>query len=872
MHKEECTLCFDAADVPFEPHHDDLGAATGVDVCLSCFNGSCPRTHSRLHPTKTGHAVVARARRWPRSPTEQEKADATQLPSKLAIPASNEEDKYDWSFTPACLICEKAFDLDGTLLPEMADALTGVRLHYASARQNEIQGWEEEIVPCTHTNQLVQVPPQQRHMMSAVLPGQQEAEGAAASTEPSCSSCHLTSNLWLCLTCGNLGCGRAQFGGVEGHSHALSHFEATGHPCSVKQGTITPEGHGDVYCYACNDAREDKQLASHLQGLGLHVEGLTKTEKSMTELQIEQNFAFDFSMTGDDGKALEPVFGPDRTGLKNLGNSCYLNSVLQSLFSLPVFQQRYAPHVHERHVRHCPQAPDQCIECQVGKVADGLLSGRYSVPDDSPTPVVAPGMDSNPEANSDKRPSVRFQRGLKPTILKSLVGAGNPEFSTMRQQDASEFLQYFLTILTREDKRLRSDPTAASSSLGSDQAKDAPNVLSFELEQRLQCLGCSGVKYSTERVEGGLTLPVPFRPIKSISTSSETEQEENKSVQYEPVSLTECLELFTAPESVEGYSCPACRTKTTATKETKFKTFPRVLATTVARFALVGWVPTKVHVPITVPLGNDDPLSLDSFLSTGLQKWEVLLPEDADDRPTEQQGAQIPAVDAAAMSQLTAMGFPEVRATKALLATGNTGDAEAAMNWLFGHMDDPNIDDPIDPAQFATTAPNPSASHPDGGGDTSMLEEMGFSRPQARKALRLNGNNPEMAVAWLFENPMDPGEDQAPVPVESESDPATTTAMVQETRYDTSTVPATYRLRSFISHKGPSVHSGHYVAHVRQGNQQSDDWVLFNDEKVVRAPLSSATPLDLQGHGLGTPDVGVRGLAPQAYVYFLERN
>lgn len=64
---------------------------------------------------------------------------------------------------------------------------------------------------------------------------------------------------------------------------------------------------------------------------------MRKTDKSMTELvrphgevplfmltpalqQIEHNLKFDFSMTGDDGKELEPVFGPGLTGLKNLGN------------------------------------------------------------------------------------------------------------------------------------------------------------------------------------------------------------------------------------------------------------------------------------------------------------------------------------------------------------------------------------------------------------------------------------------------------------------------------------------------------------------------------------------------------------------------
>ncbi len=48
-------------------------------------------------------------------------------------------------------------------------------------------------------------------------------------------------------------------------------------------------------------------------------------------------------------------------------------------------------------------------------------------------------------------------------------------------------------------------------------------------------------------------------------------------------------------------------------------------------------------------------------------------------------------------------------------------------------------------------------------------------------------------------------------------------------------------MKAFISHKGPSVHSGHYVTTIRQPQagleaEKEDEWVLFNDEKVVRAP------------------------------------
>ena len=42
------------------------------------------------------------------------------------------------------------------------------------------------------------------------------------------------------------------------------------------------------------------------------------------------------------------------------------------------------------------------------------------------------------------------------------------------------------------------------------------------------------------------------------------------------------------------------------------------------------------------------------------------------------------------MAQLEAMGFPTIRCQKALLATGNN-DPEAAMEWLFGHMEDTGL-------------------------------------------------------------------------------------------------------------------------------------------------------------------------------------
>ena len=139
---------------------------------------------------------------------------------------------------------------------------------------------------------------------------------------------------------------------------------------------------------------------------------------------------------------------------------------------------------------------------------------------------------------------------------------------------------------------------------------------------------------------------------------------------------------------------------------------------------------------------------------------------------------------------------------------------------------------------------------------------MGFTEAQAKKALRetvrivaytqafaniltsfKQSGNLERAVEWLFSHPDDDGYD-------NDTTPTTATASLPAVVPGRQDVPARYKLLGFVSHKGPSVHSGHYVAHVKKGDQ----WVLFNDEKVVKADAES-----------------VKELKKLAYLYFLVR-
>ncbi|KAG0171228.1 hypothetical protein DFQ29_008955 [Apophysomyces sp. BC1021] len=723
-------------------------------------NFSAPTAYTQVHKEECTQCFDSQLR---------DESPPPQKISKLAIVPEDDEIKYEYVTKIRCYACN-GLEASKESTPELATAVDAILASLSSAKQSEVKAWAEEITACEHTLCLVQE-------ASKKLEQQDLAH---------CANCDFKENLWLCLTCGNLGCGRRQYDGSGGNNHGLEHFEKTGHGISCKLGTITPEGTADIYCYLCNDARLDNDLAEHLSNWGINVSQQMKTERSMAELQLEQNLKFDFSMTTEDGKQLEPKFGPGYTGLKNLGNrinstlcgaSCYMASVIQSVFDLEGFQARYLTQLQD-HAQTCANEPANCWHCQLHKIADGLFSGRYS--------QLLECKDNN------ETPS---QEGIAPGMFKALVGKGHEEFSTMRQQDAYEFFQYLCKSVAQKEHAVpEQDPT---------------KLFEFMLEQRLQCGKCKKVRYQTDKTNS-ISVNVPARNTSGADAGDEK-------ATYEPVNFYECMDLFVQEETVEGYSCPSCNEKTTAHKSMKFGTFPEVLVIHARRFAFINWVPRKLNVPINFP---DSPIQLQKYLGTGQQPNEELLPTD-EAPPSE------PSFDQESLEQLMAMGFPENRCKRALTNTGHNG-AEVAMNWLFEHMDDPDIDAPLQTAN--------ASSLPATDDQISILCDMGFSPAQAKKALRETDNDTERAVDWLFSHPEDSGEDSV-----------TERASAETANVGDVTPPFNYTMKSFVSHKGTSVHCGHYVAHVYKENQ----WVLFNDNKVAVAP---------------TPPI------EEAYLYFLQRH
>lgn len=61
----------------------------------------------------------------------------------------------------------------------------------------------------------------------------------------------------------------------------------------------------------------------------------------MVELEMDLNQRVgEWATMQESGSELKPIFGPGYTGIHNLGSSCYMNSILQVLFSIPDFTNK----------------------------------------------------------------------------------------------------------------------------------------------------------------------------------------------------------------------------------------------------------------------------------------------------------------------------------------------------------------------------------------------------------------------------------------------------------------------------------------------------------------------------------------------------
>ncbi|KAI1717809.1 ubiquitin carboxyl-terminal hydrolase domain-containing protein [Ditylenchus destructor] len=539
VYKDECVYCY---RTPFFPG--------GLYVCLKKFVALCPH-HIGHYAEKHPESRLYLAMKY----ELQEKDEKKEVVRKHALVAYPNIDAE----------C----DVDDGKIPEPLSSVLQAVIDHKSAhiQQNTEQGldWDgTEVYESDLVNNLIQLDVQKS------IP-----EGGWVCEQ---EGCDIRQNLWLNLSDAVVMCGRLSHGSkYEGRAHAEAHSRETGFPLVVRVATIENEV-GECFQYDLETQQyindryvKNPHLKKQLAHFGLDINKFEKTEEHRDVLNMEYNQT-EFFAIQEQGTELQAVYGPGFTGLINLGSSCYINSLIQVLGTVPDFMQYCANQAQEAFKLFDPVQSFDDFTFQLVKLMCCLNSTDYS--------------QTASELN-----------GIKPVQFRRVAGKNHPEFSTAKQQDVEQYARHIFEKIDAVVLKADENPV---------------NALRFIFRTRFQDVASQYVRYREHR---DCILPVTI-PI-DFAEQSATDAERKA------INLEQCLMATFADGFIDGYESPITHERKGALEAIRMGSFPDYLLIQLKRFTYTN---EGTQQKMMVDVNNVDEIDLSAYLSNGLQPGEQQLP------------------------------------------------------------------------------------------------------------------------------------------------------------------------------------------------------------------------------------------------------
>ncbi|XP_061450917.1 ubiquitin carboxyl-terminal hydrolase 3 isoform X4 [Rhineura floridana] len=408
-----------------------------------------------------------------------------------------------------------------------------------------------------------------------------------------CNVCRSNKSPWICLTCSAVHCGRY----VNGH--AKKHYEEaqvslTNHKKAEKQEKIQHTVCMDcstysTFCYRCDDFVVNDTKLSLVQKVREHLQNLENsafTADRHRKRKLLENSSLNSKLLKINGSTAVLC----ATGLRNLGNTCFMNAILQSLSNI----QQFCCYFKEL----------PAVELRNGKTAGRRTYHTRSQGDNSISLV------------EEFRKTLcalwqGSQTAFSPEPLFYVVWKIMPNFRGYQQQDAHEFMRYLLdhlhlelqggfsgvscSVILQENSGL----SGASRCCINGTSTVVTAIFGGILQNEVNCLICGTESRKFDPfLDLSLDIPSQFR-------NKRCKNQENGPM----CTLRDCLRSFTDLEELdetELYMCHKCKKKQKSTKKFWIQKLPKVLCLHLKRFHWTAYLRNKVDTYVEFPLRGLD--------------------------------------------------------------------------------------------------------------------------------------------------------------------------------------------------------------------------------------------------------------------------